>query len=143
MAAMIGTTIIVIMMMVVMKVAMMVTMMVMARLKEHEVVQDEPVCKMVAERKCRDIQGVLIMIVIITITTFLIFITININQNLTERQCRDIQSIKWCDHNDENHNHNMVIQKSNLQPQWRGRPVTVDQLSSRLVRNAKTGLSSG
>jgi hypothetical protein len=27
------------------------------RLKEHEVVQDEPVCKMVAERKCRDIQA--------------------------------------------------------------------------------------
>ena len=95
MAAMIGTTIIVIMMMVVMKVAMMVTMMVMARLKEHEVVQDEPVCKMVAERKCRDIQGVLIMIIIITITIITIipiiitFLIININQNLTERNCRD------------------------------------------------------
>ena len=112
MAAMIGTTIIVIMMMVVMKVTMMVTMMVMARLKEHEVVQDEPVCKMVAERKCRDIQGVLIMIIIIT--------TINMNQNLTERQCRDIQGIKWCDHNDGNHNHNMVIQKSDCSPSGGG-----------------------
>ena len=27
------------------------------RFKEHEVEQDEPVCKMVTERKCRDVQG--------------------------------------------------------------------------------------
>ena len=31
----------------------------MIRLKEHEVVQDEPVCRMVKERKCRDIQGLI------------------------------------------------------------------------------------
>ena len=28
------------------------------RFKEHEVEQDEPVCKMVTERKCKDVQGI-------------------------------------------------------------------------------------
>ena len=27
------------------------------RFKEHEVEQDEPVCKMVTERKCKDVRG--------------------------------------------------------------------------------------
>ena len=30
---------------------------VICRFKEHEVEQDEPVCEMVTERKCRDVQG--------------------------------------------------------------------------------------
>ena len=28
-----------------------------SRFKEHEVEQDEPVCKMVTERKCNDVRG--------------------------------------------------------------------------------------
>ena len=32
-------------------------MLILVRLKEHEVEQDEPVCKMVTERKCKEVQG--------------------------------------------------------------------------------------
>ena len=35
----------------------MMMMLIFVRLKEHEVEQDEPVCKMVTERKCKEIQG--------------------------------------------------------------------------------------
>ena len=35
----------------------MMMMSIFVRLKEHEVEQDEPVCKMVTERKCKEIQG--------------------------------------------------------------------------------------
>ena len=35
----------------------MMMMLILVRLKEHEVEQDEPVCKMVNERKCKEIQG--------------------------------------------------------------------------------------
>ena len=35
----------------------MMIMLIYVRLKEHEVEQDEPVCKMVNERKCKEIQG--------------------------------------------------------------------------------------
>ena len=35
----------------------MMMMLIFVRLKEHEVEQDEPVCKMVNERRCKEIQG--------------------------------------------------------------------------------------